>query len=461
MLIYNGTVVTVNKQREILEKGAVAISDGKILDLGDTALLKAKYGNAQRILDAEHKAVFPGLINMHSHSYQSLLKGLGDDRVLADWLADMSLPAAEALDAGIAYWAALLTAWENIHSGVTTVVDMFPRIDAEISDAVIRAYRESGLRGVFAAAYMHNEDSGPAVLDKTRENLCRLLALNQQQDSRVHVMLAPFQVWNNSPSSLGMTRELADKYQVGLTLHALETAYDGITCSAVHGASELETLDRYGLIRPSLTMVHGVLASSEEISLLASRGVSVVYTPVCNMYLASGFMPAPEMLNAGVNVVLGTEGAGCNNSNDMLETLKSAALVQKALHKDPLIITAEAVLEMATIQGARALGLGDQLGSLEIGKKADMFIFDPRAALKAVPMHHPVSTLVYSASDANVDTVIIGGEVVLEQGKPVGLNEKALATQAQLVADMLAEKAHISHLKKRPWRNSSSAHITD
>lgn len=446
LLICNTTIITVNQKHDIISNAAIAVSGGKVADIGRTEVLAEKYRDAVRIIDAEGKMVFPGLINIHTHSYQSLLKGLGDDKVLSDWLADMALPASSALDESSAYYGAALTVWENFHSGVTTIVDMYPRTETDISAAVMGAYSNSGIRAYFGAAYMHSDSEGTSALADIRRRVSCLL--EKKADGRVGVMLAPFQVWNNSKASLEMTRELSRNYGARVTIHALETDYDGQTCMRAHGAGEIETLDRCGLLTPELTLIHGVCMSEAEMRLVAEHGVSVGYTPVCNMYLASGFAPAPEMLDAGVNVALGTEGAGCNNSNDMLETLKCAALVQKALHRDPKIITADTVLEMATIRGARALGMEDSIGSLEIGKNADMFIFDPASAVKAVPVHDPVSTLVYSSTQGNVDTVIVGGDVVMEGGMALGVNERLLSERSQDVADMLAERARISHLKR-------------
>jgi 5-methylthioadenosine/S-adenosylhomocysteine deaminase len=204
---------------------------------------------------------------------------------------------------------------------------------------------------------------------------------------------------------------------------------------------------------PDVLLVHCVYLTNREIRVCKDLDVKVSHNPVSNMYLSSGVAPIPRMIETGITVGLATDGAASNNSQDMIETLKFCALLHKVDTLDPTIITAEKVLEMATIDGARALGLEDEIGPLEIGKKADLFIFDPLSSPKSVPLHHPVSTLVYSSSEENIKTVIIDGKVVMEDGVIQTADEEKVLRSAQKVAEDLAKRAGTSGLVRRPWRS--------
>lgn len=457
ILILNATVVTVNNKKEIIENGGVAISGGRIVDVGCADTLKDRYSGI-KVVDGNGKIIFPGLVNTHNHSYQSLLKGLGVDMVLSDWFTKMALPGVAALDQKSAYYGSMLCYVEGIRSGTTTMVDMFPHSDIEVCESVMKAFGDAGLRGIFARSYI---DSGENFgippktsdyIEKIEKDVRYLIEkYHGSYDGKLQLCLAPSQVWCNSPESLKMTKRLADEYKLGVTIHISETQFDRDSSAAYHGLSEMDTLKKYGLLGPKLLMVHCVLLNSQEVLLSKEFDVNISYNPVCNMYLSSGVAPIPFYLENGLTVGLATEGAGCNNSNDMIETLKFAVLLQKSQSRNPTVLTAEKALEMATIDGAKALGLENEIGSIEIGKKADLFIFNPMAAIKAVPLHDPVSTLVYSSSGANVETVIIDGKIVLENGLINFADENVIIKKSQQLADKLVEDANIGHLQKRPW----------
>lgn len=455
LLIVNATVVTVNNKREIIESGGIAISRDRIIDIGPTDLIRSRYVGRKEI-DGSGKVVFPGLINTHNHSYQSLLKGLGDDQVLSDWLTKMALPGSAALNKKSAYHGAMLCYVEGIRSGTTTMVDMFPHSDIEVNESVIKAFGDAGIRGIFARSYIDDGlDYGipPEACigtDKIETDIRELIEkYHGSFDGRLHLRLAPSQVWCSSPESLKMTKRIADEYDLGITIHISETKFDRDSTVQRHGMSELLTLNKYGLMSPKLLMVHCVLLNPEEVLITKEFNSKISYSPVCNMYLSSGVAPIPYYLENGVIVGVATEGAGCNNSNDMIETLKFAVLLQKSNSGDPGVLTAEKVLEMATIDGAKALGLEKEIGSVEIGKKADLFIFNPRLSIKAVPMHNPISTLVYSSSESNVETVIIDGKIVLENGVFKNIDESIIIKKGQELADKLVKDANMVYLKKK------------
>lgn len=461
LLISNGTIVTVNKEREIIEQGAIAIKEDQIVDIGSAKALTEKYKGAKKVIDARGKAVFPGLINTHNHLFQSLLKGLGDDRVLSDWLVQVMFPSAAKLTPEEAYYGALLGCMDGIHSGTTTVMDyMHAHPGPGLADAVIKAFKDLGIRGVLGRGYMDNGADFGTPKDimqdrKTIEADCvRLLdTYHNTNNGRIKIWIAPAAVWLSTKDSLLMSKRLADAYHTGITIHISETPFDREASKVLHGNWDIDVLEELGILGPNVLMVHCVHLTPRDIRMTKYFNAKVSHNPVSNMYLSSGVAPIPRMIESGITVGIATDGAASNNTNDMLEVLKLAALMQKVHHLDPTIITAEKVLEMATIDGACALGMEDEIGSLEIGKKADLFIFNPTLSATAVPMHNPVSTLVYSSSSSNIETVIVDGKVIMENKELTTVNQREVLTKIQKVAENLSVKAGTYKYKKRPWRS--------
>lgn len=462
ILIKNTTIVTVNGKREILKNAALAISEDKIVDIGDSVALEAKYTDVSRVIDAAGKAVFPGLINTHNHMFQSLLKGLGDDMVLSDWLVNCMFPSAAQISQEAVYYGGMVATLDNIHSGTTTILDyMHAQSSPELSDGAIKAFRKTGVRGILGRGYMDlGEQFGtPKALIQEKEviqkDILRLLDTYHNTDNgRTKIWLAPAAVWLASKDMLDWSKHIAKEYNTGITVHCSETPFDRQASEAIHGMPDTDTLASYGIMGPNCLLVHCVHLTDRDIRMLKYHDAKVSHNPGSNMYLSSGVAPIPRLNETGVTVGLATDGAASNNSNDMIEMLKLAALMQKVTHQDPTVITSDKVLEMATIDGARAIGMEDEIGSLEIGKKADLFIFDPYTSAKSTPMHHPVSTLVYSASEQNVETVIVDGKIILDDFKPTFLDdERAVLIKAQELADELSRKAGTYHNKTREWKS--------
>lgn len=460
LLLKDATIVTMDPQRTIRKEAAMAVDGGRILEVGPTGPLAERYP-ARRVLDLPGRIVFPGLINTHNHLFQSLFKGLGDDRVLADWLRDVTFPSAVHLEAQDCYTAALLGCSEALRSGVTTQLDyMYAHPREQLADGVLQAFSDLGIRGILARGFM---DAGaefgvqPAMME-TRETIAadvrRLAgAWHGSQDGRIRVWLAPAAVWSNTRETLALARDLARELDTGVTLHISETPFDREASQRFHGAPDIDVAQEMGLLGPGFLMVHCVYLTPRDIRMARALDARISHNPVSNMYLSSGVAPVPAWNQAGIPVGLGTDGAGSNNSNDMIELLKMTALLQKVTHRDPTVITAEKVLEMATIEGARAVNLDGEIGSLEAGKRADFFVFHPARDLKAVPMHHPVSTLVYSSGNRNVEAVAVDGVFLLEEGRLLPFGEEALAARAQACADDLARRAGTAAGKDRPWRS--------
>lgn len=460
ILIKNATIVTVNPKREILYNAALAISGSRIVDIGDTDALCEKYPQAKRVIDGEGKAVFPGMINTHNHLFQTNLKGMGDDKDLKDWLKDMMFPSATHLVADDCYTGAMIGSMEGLHSGVTTQVDyMHAHPVAGLSDAVIQAFKDLKIRAVFARGHMDcGEQFGVQrglmqSVETIEADIRRLMEqYDGAEDGRIHIWMAPSAPWSSSPAAMQMTKRLYDE-GVRLTVHTSETPFDRDSTMELHGFYDTDLLAHYGLLGPCTLLVHCVHLTDRDIRMVKATDTKISHNPASNMYLSSGVARVADWNLAGIDAGLGTDGAASNNANDMLELLKLTALLQKVSHLDPTIITAEKVLEMATIDGARCIGQEDEIGSLEIGKKADLFIFNPERNIKAIPMHHPVSTLVYSSSTENVETVIVDGQIVLEDGKVQTVDEPQMIKRCRQQADALSERAGTWGLKKRPWRN--------
>ena len=463
-LLKNGIIVTVNPDREVLFHGAVAVQGNKIVDVGESAALEAKYPDAAQVTDLEGKIVFPGFVNTHNHLFQTLLKGLGDDMVLKDWLETMTFPAATNLTREDCYLAAMLGCMEGLHSGITTMLDyMYPHPTGELSDGVIDAMRELGIRGILGRGCM---DTGaqfgvhPGIMqdvDTIEKDLRRLFeTYHNSENGRIKIWVAPAAMWSNSRPLLEMLWRVTNEYKSGFTVHISETPFDRDAAEELHGKPDAELLEEMGIVGPNVLMVHCCYLTDKDIAMARKYDMKVSHNVCSNQYLSSGVADVPKMLRNGITVSLGVDGAASNNAQDMVELMKFTALQHKVATRDPLAMTAEKVLEMATIDGARALGMEDEIGSLEVGKKADLVIFDPVECPKAIPMHNPVSTLVYSASMKNIVGAMVDGKVVMENGVITTVkDEKEIYRRVQKCAENLCERGHITNRREgHKWNRS-------
>ena len=430
-LFVRATVVTMNQEREILQDAAVAVANGRIVKIGPTEAMLREF-DAEETIDAEGKIIFPGLINTHTHSFQTLLKGLEADTTLDDWLANVITPSVTNISEEDLYYAAQLSAVDAIQSGTTTILDyQYTQTQEGLNEAAIKGYRDAGMRLVYGRGFA---DAGVEFganpdelepLDKIRKETEALIeTYHGTEDNLVQIALAPSAIWMCSPECMEWAAECSQKYGVLVTAHTAETDYDNECSTTLHGAGDFGALRKYGLLGERMLMVHCVQLSEDEVKEAGETGTRFSYNPVSNMYLASGAAPVGWMRQYGVVGSLGTDGAASNNNNDLLETLKSGILLAKAATRDPSAMTAMEGLEYATCKGAEALGLADEIGSLEAGKRADLFLFDPARSAKASACHVPVSTLAYSADARNVELVMVNGETVLKDGTTVKVSEE-------------------------------------
>jgi 5-methylthioadenosine/S-adenosylhomocysteine deaminase len=465
LLVQHALLVTQNDQRQIIDDGAVAVQGGRLVAVGPTAEVAAKV-TAARTIDAHQQALFPGLVNTHTHLFQSAVKGLGEDMGVEQWVQAVTFPTAVTMSSEEVYLFSLVSCLENLRSGVTTVVDfMYPLADPALHEAVIRAMLDSGLRGRYTRMV---NDAGaeagirPLLIQPAEEPLAHAAELIAQYPSaaggRLDIGLAVGAIWGITEAGLRAVRRFADEHGVPITMHVNESVFDNASSLERFGHGTIPMLAQTGLLGPDLLAVHCVNMSPEDIALFAAHDVKVSYNAVSNMYLGSGVAPILDMVRAGLTISLGTDGSGSNNCQDMLETLKFSALLQKVAARDASVVSAQQTMDWATRGGARALGRESELGSLEVGKRADFFLISPYTA-KATPVHDPLATLVYSAGQANVVTAVVDGRVLMENGAFCLLDEAAILQAAQHAAQHLARRCGTEKLleARARWRPAALA----
>jgi 5-methylthioadenosine/S-adenosylhomocysteine deaminase len=399
-------IVPVRPRGAVLEHHAVAIDQGRILAVLPIAQARARFAPA-RLVALEHHALLPGLVNAHAHGAMTLLRGVGDDLPLERWLQERVWPLERALvSPGFVYDGTRLAAAEMLRAGVTCCSDMY-FYPAEAAQAL----RSLGMRAVvgimtidFPTRYASDAD------DYLRQGLAARDAL--LDDPLIGFTLAPHAPYTVSDPTLRRIAALAEELDVPVHMHVHETAHEIEQSLQQHQARPLERLDRLGLVSERLIAVHATQLLDAEIDLLARRGASVAHCPTSNCKLASGIAPAARLLAAGVGVALGTDGAASNNRLDILREASLAGLLAKAQALDATALPAWQAIECATLGGARALGLGDRIGSIEAGKEADLAALD-LSVIENQPCPDIVSQLVYSAGREHVTHVWVAGQAVL------------------------------------------------
>ena len=459
-LITNVSIITMGQERRIIPDGYISIEKDRISAVGPMADLKRKPEKNIEIIDAKGKHAIPGLINTHTHLFQGLLKGLGDDRVLVDWFNHMTGPSATHLTEEDCYIAAKLGIVESIKSGATTLLDfMYPHHKKGLSEPIIKAFLESNIRGVYARGFI---DAGAeygipkALVEKADEVLSEVEGLhskyNGMNNGKLRIWLAPCMIWSQTLEGLMAAKELSRSKHIPISIHVAETDFELKTSLERFGKKDLDFLENLGFLGDDVLAVHCVHLDERDLRILKAYDVKVSHNPVSNMYLSSGVAPVPAMLSHGITVGLATDGPASNNNQNMIASLKFASLLHKVHTGDPTSITAEKVLEMATLDGAAALGWKDDLGSIEKGKKADLCLLNFENAFTA-PVHHPVSALVYSAIGNEVESVLVDGEFVMKDRKLLHMDEGKILEDARRAAENLARRAGTWKFRERKWRS--------
>ena len=460
LLVAQAVVITQNDQREVIADGTIAVRGSRIAAVGPTDEITAQYA-APKVINARGRALFPGLVNTHTHLFQSAVKGLGEDMAVEQWVQAVTFPTAVTMSAEETYLAALVSCLENLRSGATTLVDfMYPVGDPAIHEAVIRAMVDSGVRGTYSRMVNdYGEPYGvkPQLIHAPEKCLAHAAELKSKfdgaADGRIHIGLSVGVIWGVTEAGLRATRRCADETGMLITMHINETPFDNAASVERFGCRTIPMLERTGLLGPDLLAVHCVDMNDEDVALFVKHNVAVSYNAVSNMYLGSGIPPINRMAGAGLRIGLATDGSGSNNCQDMLETLKFSALLQKVAARDAAVVRAQTALDWATRGGAQAANMGEAIGSIAVGKQADFFLLDPFTP-KATPVHDPLATLVYSAGQANVVTTVVDGRVLLEEGVFQHMDEPAILREAQKAAQNLAQRAGTEKLleKRAKWR---------
>jgi len=427
LIVYNAIVVTMDSGARVLPRGAVAIRGNSIVAVEPAEAIASTY-TARETIDADGQIVMPGLINTHTHAPMVLYRGLADDLALMEWLQKYIFPAeAKTVTPEFVRAGTRLAALEMIQSGTTTYTDMY-----YFEEEVARVTRDAGLRGVLGQTIIQF----PVADAKTpQEGLARVEAFLKAfaGDELITPALAPHAMYTLDRATLRAVRTLADTHKAQVLIHLAETADEAKSSGKQHRMSPTRYLDSIGFWGPRTLAAHAVWLSAADIQILAKRQVGVSHNPESNMKLASGIAPVPEYLAAGVTVGLGTDGAASNNDLDMFEAMRLAAFLHKVNTGDPRTIPATTALEMATVGGARALGLEKQIGSLEAGKRADLVVVS-MASARQTPLYNPVSHLVYATRGDDVRTVMVNGRVLMRNRKMLTLNESAVLAEAKKMA---------------------------
>jgi 5-methylthioadenosine/S-adenosylhomocysteine deaminase len=460
-VLAGATVVTMDPERRVLRDGAVAFAD-ELLAVGPSAEVLAAYPGVEPI-DCADRLVLPGFVNTHTHLFQTLLKGLGDDRVLSDWFRTMTGPSAVELTDEDCYAGALHGCAEALTTGTTTLLDfMYVHPRPGLGDAVASAMDDIGIRGVMARGYMTaGADVGaPAQLvqplDDALADAERLIRARNRPGSRVTVALAPCMSWTVDEPTLRETRAVADATGALITMHLAESPFDVEESVRRFGMRDVPFAAHTGLLGPGLLAAHCVQVDEHDLDLLQETDTKVSHNPCSNLYLGSGFAPVPAMHRRGITVGLASDGPASSSNHSMLQAMKFAALLHKGVHRNPEVMTAEKALEMATIDGARALGMARSIGSLEVGKRADVVVLD-LTNLCASPVHAAVSSLVYSQRGDEVDRVYVDGRLVVSGGALTTVDEADVRTRSAAAATGLAARAGTDRFAVRDWRSTVGA----
>jgi 5-methylthioadenosine/S-adenosylhomocysteine deaminase len=423
-------IVTQDPQRRVLPKASLRIADGRIEQIG-----RVNAASKDEVIDCGRKVLIPGLINTHTHLSMTLFRGYADDLELRDWLEKKIWPLESRLTGDMCYQGALLGSLEMIRTGTTSFVDMYFHMED-----VARAVGEAGLRAILSPGMIDKPDK--AGTEQERKTTLKFLEYIRELDNPLlSFAVGPHAPYTCGPETLLWARDLAEKEDALVNIHIAETRGEQAQFEKDGKGRVAEYLDKIGFLNNRVLAAHAVWLTKSEVRLLGKKGVRVSHSPVSNMKLASGgTAPVPEMWEAGVPVGLGTDGPASNNGLDMFDTMKMTALVHKNSRWDPTIMNAQRVLDMATLDGARCIGREKDLGSVEVGKRADLVLLDLRDP-NLIPIHREetvVSDLVYSANGQNVDTTIVDGRPLMVNRKFRKLDlerisEDVMSSIAQLI----------------------------
>ncbi len=426
-------VVTMDAARRVIPNGALAVKGERIVAVGPRAEIDRAYKAKTRI-DKGEAILAPGLIDTHTHAPMVLFRGLADDLRLQEWLEKYIFPAeAKNVDAEFVRWGARLACLEMLQGGTTTYTDMY-----YFEDVIAEATVEAGMRGVLGQTVIGFPVPDAKTTDEALARIERYLEKYKQHPLIVPAP-APHAIYTTADDVIRKARALANRYNVPMLIHLSETKRENDEAIAKRGMSPTKVLESIGALEGRTLGAHGVWLDDEDLAILRKRGTGLAHCPSSNSKLASGVARVPKILSMGIPMGLGTDGfAGSNNDASLFEEMDLAAKIQKITSLDPTLLPATQALEMATILGARALGLDKEIGSLEKGKRADVIAVSLRA-VNAIPMYQPVPQLVYALKSKDVSDVMVNGRHVVKNRVVVTLNEAAIRNKTEEYRQKIAK----------------------
>ncbi|MFX0169106.1 MAG: amidohydrolase family protein [Candidatus Hodarchaeota archaeon] len=452
LIIDGATIITVDPKRRIISNGAVVVEDQRIIAIGKTAEIKQKFTGDTRI-HAEGKILIPGLIDCHVHLAQALIRGTADDVDLIPWLRDYVWVLQGNFTPEDGRVSAQLCIAEMLKSGTTSFLESMIHKRYGL-DGIAQVVENSGIRGCLSKLFMDwtgyaDEESimYEGMIENPEECISETLEMHQKWqgagDGRVFIWWGARTPGAVSPELYRRVADLARSRHMRITMHLGEVQEDVEYTKSKFNQLPAEFALDVGMMGQNVVLVHGVWISPQEFPIYVNTGTHMCHCPASNSKLASGIAPIPEMLQAGINVCLGCDGGPSNNAYDMFREMFLAAIIHKARTLNPLTMPAETVLEMATINGAKALGLDRAIGSIEEGKKADLVLVDPKQ-LNLAPTYNPVSNIIYAANGSNVYTTIVNGQILVHEGKLLTMDEAKIIETAQERGQKLVERAQVN-----------------
>ncbi|MGL4740273.1 MAG: amidohydrolase [Sarcina sp.] len=441
LYIKNAYIITMDKNKRIYEQGEILIEGDLIKDIGNINTLKVS--KDAEIYDAKGKIIMPGFINTHVHLSQQLGRGIADDVDLLTWLRERIWPYESSFDYEDSLISSTACCVELIRSGVTT----FLEAGGQYVDAMVEAVNKTGLRACLTKSVMDMGEGLPNAWKKTtEEEITTQIELfekfNGAADGRIKIWFGLRTIFNNSDDLIIKTKELADKYNTGIHMHVAEIADEVDFAKLRKGYSTVEHLNKLGVLGPNLLAVHTVWLTSREIDLFRLNNVKVSHNPAAAMKVVLGFAGIPEMIEKGIPVSIATDGAPSNNRMDMMRDMYLTSIIHKGRTLNPEILPAYKILEMATTNGAKCALMEDEIGSLELGKKADVIIINSRN-IHSMPMNNPIGNIVYAMSSENIESTICNGKWLMKEKEILVLDEEKLLTDIEIRAKKILEKANV------------------
>jgi 5-methylthioadenosine/S-adenosylhomocysteine deaminase len=425
-MISGAAVLTMEQGSALIPDGEIIIEGQYITHVGPAGSVSPEQ-NFDRVIDARGMLAMPGFVNCHTHASMTLLRGYADDLTLMEWLQKKIWPVEERLEPEDIYWGAMLSCLEMIRSGTTTFADMYFHMDE-----VARAVEKAGMRASLSQGLIGLSPGAGEALSNSRRFIREW---HGQAEGRITTMLGPHAPYTCPPDFLARVLDMADELKVGIHIHIAETRAEIEEIQQKYGKTPVALMEQVGLFNFPVLAAHCVHLTDEDIRILVARGAGIAHNPESNMKLASGIAPVTRLLAAGALVGLGTDGAASNNNLDMMEEMRSAALLQKVATMDPMALPAQDALAMATVNGARVLGLKD-VGPLKPGNKADIILVNLDRP-HFYPRHNLMAHLVYAARASDVETVIIDGRLVMENREILTLDEERIYYEVQKRAEKL------------------------